>query len=442
MISIREVRSAGQAAELVVPRRRAVVGQLGDRVGHGDRVDGHVVEVDPRHRPLGGGPQEGLGQLVGGHARPADRGRGPRSRARARPVRGTDRAACSARTATAVGGGGIGLALEQPGRAGGRAPPSPRAPRRCRCRRDRAAGARDLSSMSGGGDQQELREGVEVERTPDPASFGHEGVHHRGQRDLVQLHLMAVDQVQEQVDGTLEDRAWRPRRSLGTTIPSGPVQSVHLRGRPTMTAHVHEFCPALQPTGDLHLGNYLGAIRNWVADQHDADAYYCVVDLHALTLEHRLRTSCAARTAEAALDLMAAGLDPERCTLFVQSHVAQHTQLAWLLECTATMGELSRMTQFKEKSGPGLGAGRPVHLSGAAGGGHPPLRRRAGPGGRRPAPAPRADPRAGQPVQPPLRTDLGGARGGHPGSGAAGDGPAASRGQDVQVGRLPARDHR
>jgi tryptophanyl-tRNA synthetase len=105
----------------------------------------------------------------------------------------------------------------------------------------------------------------------------------------------------------------------------------------------------IQPSGDLHLGNYLGAIRNWVADQDAHDAFYCIVDLHALTLDvdpDELRT----RTYETALDLLAAGLDPERCTLFVQSHVAEHTRLTWLLECTATMGELSRMTQFKEKS--------------------------------------------------------------------------------------------
>ena len=105
----------------------------------------------------------------------------------------------------------------------------------------------------------------------------------------------------------------------------------------------------LQPSGDLHLGNYLGAIRNWVADQDTHDAYYCIVDLHALTLDiapEELRS----RTAETALDLLAAGLDPDRCTLFVQSHVTEHVQLAWLLECTATMGELGRMTQFKEKS--------------------------------------------------------------------------------------------
>jgi tryptophanyl-tRNA synthetase len=105
----------------------------------------------------------------------------------------------------------------------------------------------------------------------------------------------------------------------------------------------------LQPSGDLHLGNYLGAVRNWVADQDAHDAYYCIVDLHALTLDidpAELRT----RTYETALDLLAAGLDPERCTLFVQSHVTEHVQLSWLLECTATMGELRRMTQFKDKS--------------------------------------------------------------------------------------------
>jgi tryptophanyl-tRNA synthetase len=105
----------------------------------------------------------------------------------------------------------------------------------------------------------------------------------------------------------------------------------------------------LQPSGDLHLGNYLGALRNWVADQDAHDAFYCIVDLHALTLDID-PADLRSRTAETALDLLAAGLDPDRCTLFVQSHVAEHTRMAWLLECTATMGELGRMTQFKDKS--------------------------------------------------------------------------------------------
>src|SRR4051794_10563904 len=103
----------------------------------------------------------------------------------------------------------------------------------------------------------------------------------------------------------------------------------------------------IQPTGDIHLGNFLGAIRNWVADQDDA--IYCVVDLHALTVP-KIPGRLRAKTIEVAMILMAAGLDPEVCTLFVQSHVPQHTQLTWLLECTASYGELSRMTQFKDKS--------------------------------------------------------------------------------------------
>ncbi len=105
----------------------------------------------------------------------------------------------------------------------------------------------------------------------------------------------------------------------------------------------------IQPSGDIHLGNYLGAIRQWAADQHAHDSFYCVVDLHALTVPqdpYELR----AKTRETVLVLIAAGLDPDVCTLFVQSHVTEHTQLAWLLECTASMGQLRRMTQFKDKS--------------------------------------------------------------------------------------------
>jgi tryptophanyl-tRNA synthetase len=104
----------------------------------------------------------------------------------------------------------------------------------------------------------------------------------------------------------------------------------------------------IQSTGDPHVGNYLGAIRQWVREQN-ADALYCVVDLHALTVDvdpaelHR-------STLEVVMGLLAAGLDPEVCTLFVQSHVAEHTRLNWLLECTVTYGELRRMTQFKEKA--------------------------------------------------------------------------------------------
>jgi|SRR5579875_1049402 len=105
----------------------------------------------------------------------------------------------------------------------------------------------------------------------------------------------------------------------------------------------------VQPSGDLHLGNYLGALRNWVADQHEHEAFFCIVDLHALSAAHD-PTLLAQRTLDAAASLLAVGLDPKRCTIFVQSHVPEHPRLAWLLECTATFGELRRMTQFKDKA--------------------------------------------------------------------------------------------
>lgn len=105
----------------------------------------------------------------------------------------------------------------------------------------------------------------------------------------------------------------------------------------------------IQPTGDLHLGNLLGAVRNWVEDQHRADSFYCIVDLHALTVP-KTPGEVGARTLELAQVLVACGLDPDACTLFVQSHVDEHSELAWLLQCVTSMGELRRMTQFKDKS--------------------------------------------------------------------------------------------
>ena len=104
----------------------------------------------------------------------------------------------------------------------------------------------------------------------------------------------------------------------------------------------------VKPSGDFHLGNYIGAFRQWVAHQEDHDALYCVVDLHALT-EEIDPAYLRGKTFEAARNLLAAGLDPEMATIFVQSHVPDHPRLTWLLECTASMGELRRMTQFKAK---------------------------------------------------------------------------------------------
>jgi len=106
----------------------------------------------------------------------------------------------------------------------------------------------------------------------------------------------------------------------------------------------------IQPTADsFHLGNYLGAVRQWVAMQDDHDAFYFVPDLHALTVEHDPKT-LAARTRNGVAQLLALGLDPARCTVFVQSHVPEHAELQWVLGCITGFGEASRMTQFKDKA--------------------------------------------------------------------------------------------
>ncbi|MGH3565931.1 MAG: tryptophan--tRNA ligase [Pseudonocardia sp.] len=106
----------------------------------------------------------------------------------------------------------------------------------------------------------------------------------------------------------------------------------------------------IQPTADsFHLGNYLGAVRQWVALQDDHDAFCFIPDLHAITVENDPRT-LAARTRNAAAQLFALGLDPNRCTTFVQSHVPEHPRLAWVLACLTGFGEASRMAQFKDKS--------------------------------------------------------------------------------------------
>jgi tryptophanyl-tRNA synthetase len=109
----------------------------------------------------------------------------------------------------------------------------------------------------------------------------------------------------------------------------------------------------IQPTaGSFQLGNYLGAVRQWVSMQDDHDAFYCVVDLHAITVEQD-PAELRANTLLAYAQLLAAGVDPDRATLFVQSHVAEHAQLAWVMQCLTGFGEASRMTQFKDKSAKG-----------------------------------------------------------------------------------------
>lgn len=105
----------------------------------------------------------------------------------------------------------------------------------------------------------------------------------------------------------------------------------------------------IQPSGSFTIGNYFGAIKNWVDLQHDYDCYFCVVDLHALTVP-QVAKDLRKNSLESFITLLAAGLDPETVTMYFQSHVSAHAELAWLLNCYAYMGELSRMTQFKDKS--------------------------------------------------------------------------------------------
>lgn len=105
----------------------------------------------------------------------------------------------------------------------------------------------------------------------------------------------------------------------------------------------------IQPSGELHIGNYLGAVQNWVGLQAEHDCVFCIVDLHAITQPYE-PGALARRTLDMAASLLAAGIDPERATLFVQSHVPEHTELNWLLTTVTPLGELERQTQFKDKA--------------------------------------------------------------------------------------------
>ncbi len=105
----------------------------------------------------------------------------------------------------------------------------------------------------------------------------------------------------------------------------------------------------IQPSGELHLGNYLGAVKNWVTLQRQHESFFCIVDYHAITLPYEPE-DLRRRTREMAVSLLAAGVDPSACTLFVQSAVPEHTELAWIFNTVTPLGELERQTQFKEKS--------------------------------------------------------------------------------------------
>jgi tryptophanyl-tRNA synthetase len=105
----------------------------------------------------------------------------------------------------------------------------------------------------------------------------------------------------------------------------------------------------IQPSGSLHIGNYLGAVKNWVELQHKYESFFCIVDYHAITVPYE-PADLRVRTDDMALGLLASGLDPSKCTLFIQSRVPEHTELAWIFNTLTPLGELERQTQFKEKS--------------------------------------------------------------------------------------------
>jgi len=105
----------------------------------------------------------------------------------------------------------------------------------------------------------------------------------------------------------------------------------------------------IQPSGSLTLGNYIGALKNWVKLQKEYESYYCIVDMHAITVDKEPK-DLRKNTLEVLANYLAAGLDPDKNTLFIQSHVSEHAELAWVLNCFTYFGELSRMTQFKDKS--------------------------------------------------------------------------------------------
>ncbi len=106
----------------------------------------------------------------------------------------------------------------------------------------------------------------------------------------------------------------------------------------------------IQPSGELHIGNYLGAVKNWVALQHQHESFYCIVNYHAITIPYTPR-ELRARTREMAVSLLASGLDPAKCVVFVQSDVPEHTELAWVFNTLTPLGELERQVQFKDKAG-------------------------------------------------------------------------------------------
>ena len=162
----------------------------------------------------------------------------------------------------------------------------------------------------------------------------------------------------------------------------------------------------IQPTGDKHLGNYIGGFRQYAQTQELGEAFFCIVDLHSITVEYDPR-DLHDRTLDLFAMLVATGLDPDRSTVFAQSHVTAHAEASWLLSAVTSYGQLGRMTQFKEKGEhPRVRLRGALHVPGADGRRHPPLPGRQRADRRRPATAPRARTRRRGALQLALRTDV------------------------------------
>ena len=232
-----------------------------------------------------------------------------------------------------------------------------------------------------------------------------------------------------------------PRSGLRSPSPARypplPARPRHYRG-----ASMARVFSGIQPTGEMHLGNYLGAVRHWVTAQDADDAVYCVVDLHAMTLPYD-PAELADRTRRTAALLLAAGLDPAALhPVRAEPRPGPHRADLDPELCRHLRGAAPHDPVQGEVGRPGVGERRLVRLPGAHGVRHPRLRHGPGPGRRRPAPAPRAGPRPGGALQPPVRADPGGARPGDPAGRGAHHGPPDPDREDVEVLRVAPGDAR
>ena len=346
-----DLDAGGDALNESPKRHRPPIWKVSCEIGHGRRngygVDGDMAQVDDGSGLLLGRSLVGSSEHLGGHA--AEQVRGLDDESFIEPGDSGNALRCGIEEPDEkIGGRGIGPKLEKSGEEEISFFP----PDEILVAFNLIGAGKESTTLDLEKDccnEQELAQLLEGKLALSRDNLADEGINYRSQLNLEDVHLVRGDQVQEQFNGPAEDRRRHDVRHTVSLPKSGGIALGHASNLLTSDP-MARVLSGIQPSGDLHLGNYFGAVRNWVADQDRAEAFYCIVDLHALTLAidpEELRR----QTLDAACVLLASGLDPDRCTLFVQSHVPAHQQLTWLLECTATMGELRRMTQFKDKGG-------------------------------------------------------------------------------------------